>query len=62
LEWYYILVIVIAVAIVLFVPTLVWVAVISGLYQVARERLRHRATATRKKAVTAEESVINKVT
>ena len=37
--------------IVLFVPVLVWVAIASGLYQVAVDRLRHRAIASRRTAV-----------
>jgi hypothetical protein len=35
--------------IVLFVPALIWAAVISGLYQVAFDRLRRRATANRRR-------------
>jgi hypothetical protein len=63
MDWYYILVIVFAVAIVLFVPVLVWMAVISGLYQVARETLRRRATARRRKAEKlVEEPVVHEVT
>ena len=63
MEWYFIVVIVVSVAIVLFVPMLVWMVVISGLYQVARDRLRHRATASRKKVVrVAEAPVVRKVT
>ena len=62
MEWYFILVIVVAVAIVLFVPVLIWMAVISGLYQVARDRLRRRATVPRRKAgEMVKEPVISKV-
>ncbi len=51
--------------IVLFVPALVWAAVISGLYQVAlyRFRLRRRATVTGRKAgKIVEEPVVREVT
>jgi hypothetical protein len=63
-EWYFILIIVVAVAIVLFVPLLVWAAVVSGLYQVIRDRRRRRVTATRRKRVAreAEEIVTPEVT
>jgi hypothetical protein len=62
LDWYFILIMVVAVAIVLFVPTLIWMAVISGLYQVARDRLRRRAAATRKRTVTmAKEPVARRI-
>ncbi len=36
--------------ILLFIPALIWMAVVSGLYQVARDRLRHRVVARRRKA------------
>jgi hypothetical protein len=63
MEWQVILALAIGIPIVLFVPALVWVAVISGLYQVARERLRHRATARRRKAgKLVEEPVVREVT
>jgi hypothetical protein len=63
MDWYYILVIVFAVAIVLFVPVLVWMAVISGLYQVACDRLRRRAAARQRKAgKLVEEPVVREVT
>jgi len=39
----------VVVPIVLLVPALIWAAVISGLYQVAFDRLRRRATASRRK-------------
>lgn len=49
--------------IVLFVPALIWAAVISGLYQVALDRLRRRVTASRRKAVRpAEKEVVREVT
>jgi hypothetical protein len=48
--------------IVLFVPALVWLAVISGLYHVLRDRMRRRAAVTRRKAVRmAEEPVTREV-
>ena len=50
MEWQLILALVIAIPIVIFVPLLVWVAVVSGLYQVARDRLRRRVTVSRRKA------------
>ena len=49
--------------IVLFVPVLVWAAVVSGLYQVAREALRRRVTAPRRRAARlAEEPVVREIT
>ena len=58
MEWQFIVALVIGIPIVLFVPMLVWAAVASGLYQVARDRLRKRATAPRRKLVkVAEEAV-----
>ena len=48
--WQVALAIAVAFPIVLFVPALIWAAVISGLYQVALDRLRRRATVTRGKA------------
>ena len=48
--------------IVLLIPVLVWAAVVSGLYQVARDALHRRAiTQHRRAARTAEESVIREV-
>ena len=38
-----------ALPIVLFVPVLIWAAVVSGLYQVAREMMRRRVTAPRER-------------
>lgn len=49
MEWPLIVAIVIVVPIVIFVPLLVWAAVVSGLYQVARDRLRRRAGASRRR-------------
>ena len=49
--------------IVLFVPVLVWVAVVSGLFQVIRDRVRRRVTAPQRRVVRmAEESVLPKIT
>lgn len=49
--------------IVLFVPALIWAAVISGLYQVAIDRLRRRVTVSRRKAARlAEEPAVRRVT
>jgi hypothetical protein len=63
MEWYLILVIVVAVVIVLFVPALIWAAVVSGLYHVAVDRLRRRATVRRRKeGKMVEEPVVRKVT
>ena len=48
--------------IILFVPVLVWAAVVSGLYLVVGDTLRRRVTAPRRRPVTAaEEPVIRKV-
>lgn len=49
MEWQYIVAIVIGVPIIIFVPLLIWLAVISGLYQVARDRLRRRVPASRRR-------------
>lgn len=49
MEWPLIVAIVVVVPIVIFVPLLVWAAVVSGLYQVARDRLRRRADASRRR-------------
>jgi hypothetical protein len=49
--------------IVLFIPALIWVAVISGLYQVARDRMRRRAIVNRRKAGRmVEEPAVRRVT
>jgi hypothetical protein len=63
MEWQVILALVIGIPIILFVPLLVWVVVVSGVYQVARDRLRRRVTVTRRKAATpVEETVTHEVT
>ena len=55
MEWQFIVALLISLLIMLFVPKLVTSAVASGLYQVARDRLRKRATAPRRKAVKVAE-------
>ncbi|MFC1974709.1 hypothetical protein ACFLVA_01700 [Chloroflexota bacterium] len=61
--WQVALAVALALPIVLFVPVLVWAAVVSGLYQVAREALRRRVAAPRRRAARmAEEPVPRKVT
>jgi hypothetical protein len=60
MEWPVILALVIGIPIVLFVPVLVWGAVVSGLYQVMRDAVRRRATAARRRARLAEEPVIRR--
>ena len=60
MEWYFVVVIVVAVAIVLFVPMVVWMVVISGLYQVARDRMRRRALAPRKRAARLVKEVVTR--
>jgi len=61
MEWPFIVALVIAIPIVLFVPLMVWAAVVSGLYQVARDRVRHRATvASRKRALRVAEAPIGR--
>jgi hypothetical protein len=50
MEWQVIVALVIAIPIIIFVPLLVWVVVISGLYQVAADRLRRRVAVPRRKA------------
>jgi len=61
--WQVALAVALALPIVLFVPVLVWAAVVSGLYQVVRDTLRRRATAPRRRAARmAEEPVIREVT
>ncbi len=60
--WQVALAVGLALPIVLFVPVLVWAAVVSGLYQVARDALRRRVTAPRRRAARmAEEPVVRKV-
>ncbi len=61
--WQVALAVALALPIVLFVPVLVWAAVASGLYQVARDTVRRRVTAPRRRAARmAEEAVLRKVT
>ena len=56
--WQVALAVALALPIVLFVPVLVWAAVVSGLYQVVRETMRRRVTASRRRVVrVAEEPV-----
>jgi Sec-independent protein secretion pathway component TatC len=63
MEWQLILALVIAIPIVLFVPMLVWAAVASGLYQVAKDAMRRRVIAPRRKATSmAEETISSEVT
>jgi len=57
--WQVAIAVAVAFPIVIFVPALVWLAVISGLYHVVRDRMRRRAAVTRRRAVRmAEEPVI----
>jgi len=60
MEWPVILALVIGIPIVLFVPVLVWGAVVSGLYQVIRDAVRRRATLARRRARVAEEPVVRR--
>jgi hypothetical protein len=60
MEWPVILALVIGIPIVLFVPVLVWGAVVSGLYQVMRDAARRRATVARRRARLAEEPVVRR--
>ncbi len=46
--------------IVFFVPVMVWAAVASGLFQVALETMRQRATATRRRSVRMAEEPVNR--
>jgi len=48
MDWQFIVALIIAIPVVLFVPVLIWVAVTSGLYQVARDALRRRVLARRR--------------
>ena len=60
--WQVALALALALPIILFVPVLVWAAVVSGLYQVVRETMRRRVTAPRRRAVRrVEEPVIREV-
>jgi len=59
--WPVALAVALALPIVLLVPVLIWAAVVSGLYQVARDALRRRAAAQRRRAArAAEEAVIRR--
>ena len=61
--WQVALAVGLALPIVLFVPVLIWAAVASGLYQVARDAMRRRVTAPRRKAAKmVEEPILRKVT
>lgn len=61
--WQVAVMVAVAFPIVLFVPALVWVAVISGLYQVVLDRMRRRATVTRRKTREfVEEPVARRIT
>jgi hypothetical protein len=51
---------VIAIPIILLVPLLVWGAVVSGVYQVARDAVRRRAILRRRRARVAEEPVVRR--
>jgi hypothetical protein len=62
-NWQIILALVIVIPVILFVPFMIWIAVISGLYQVARDRLRRRVTIPRRKAAKmATEPVVEAIT
>ena len=50
--WHVALAVELALPIVLFVTALVWAAVVSGRYQVVRDRMQSRVIATRKRAIT----------
>jgi len=56
MEWQFIVALIIAIPIIILVPVLVWVAVASGLLQVARDSIRRRA-AFRRRAAPVTESV-----
>jgi hypothetical protein len=55
--WLVALAVALAIPVVLLVPALIWAAVVSGLYQVARDRLRRRAATQRRRAARATEEV-----
>ena len=60
--WQVALAVALALPIVLFVPLLVWAAVVSGLYLVIRDTVRRRVTAPRRRVVrVAEEPALPKV-
>ncbi len=61
--WQVALAVALALPIVLAIPALVWMAVVSGLFQVARQSMRRRVAAPRRRVVTvAEEAGVRKVT
>ena len=61
--WQVALAVALALPIVLFVPVLIWAAVVSGLYQVVRETMRRRVTAPwRRVRRPAEEPVLRRIT
>lgn len=60
--WQVALAVALAFPIVLFVPALIWAAVVSGLYHVALDRLRRRVAVSRRKAgKIVEEPVVREV-
>ena len=60
--WPVALAVALAIPVVLLVPALIWAAVVSGLYQVARDTLRRRAATQRRRAArAAEEAVVREV-
>jgi len=56
--WHVAVAVAVAFPIVIFVPALVWLAVISGLYHVVRDRMRRRAAVTRRRAVRMAEAPV----
>lgn len=61
--WQVAVAVAVAFPIVLFVPALIWAAVVSGLYQVVRDRMRRRATVARRRAgKMVEEPAVRRVT
>ncbi len=57
-SWQVALAVALVLPIVLVVPVLIWAAVVSGLYQVARDSLRRRAAAPRRQVAVAEERIV----
>ena len=53
--WPVALAVALAIPVVLLVPALIWAAVVSGLYQVARDTLRRRTATQRRRAARATE-------
>ena len=51
MEWQLILALALIIPVVLFVPALIWAAVVSGLYLVLKDALRRRARASRRALV-----------